>query len=203
MLKTSLIDPVAKAALREDVGGKDITTSAIIPKNLMIKADIECEEEGVLCGIEVAERVFRLVDEDLRFLPVSKDGEVVQKGREIAYIEGLATSILIAERTALNLLSRMSGIATLTRQFVEKVKGTQAKILDTRKTTPSLRFLEKYAVSIGGGTNHRQGLYDQVLIKDNHLRLMASRKSVPGSGGTRYAELPVPLEPGTVNPFEE
>ena len=172
MLNTEAVDSILKAALNEDVGRKDITTSAIIPKNLHIKADIEFKEKGVLCGIDIAERVFRLVDENLRFLPVAVDGEVMEKGREIAYIEGLATSILVAERTALNFVSHLSGIATKTREFVDKIKGTQAKILDTRKTTPSLRVLEKYAVTVGGGKNHRFGLYDQVLIKDNHLRVL-------------------------------
>ncbi len=172
MLKNENIDPILKAALREDIGSKDITTSAIIPKNLQIKADIEFRQKGVLCGIEIAERIFQLVDENLRFLPVANDGEIVEKGREIAYIEGLGNSILIAERTALNFISHLSGIATKTREFVDKIKGTNAKILDTRKTTPGLRVLEKYAVTVGGGTNHRFGLYDQVLIKDNHLRIL-------------------------------
>ena len=172
MLKTNWIDPIVKTALREDVGSKDITTSSIIPKNLSIKADIEFKQKGVLCGIEIAERVFRLVDENLRFLPVAKDGEWIEKGREVAYIEGAASSILIAERTALNFLSHLSGVATITKTFVDQVKGTPAKILDTRKTTPTLRVLEKYAVVTGGGTNHRFGLYDQVLIKDNHLRIL-------------------------------
>ena len=172
MLKTIWIDPVVKNALREDVGSKDITTSSIIPKNLSIKADIEFKQKGVLCGLEIAERVFRLVDENLRFLPVAKDGEWIEKGREVAYIEGSASSVLIAERTALNFLSHLSGIATITKAFVDQVKGTPAKILDTRKTTPTLRVLEKYAVTTGGGTNHRFGLYDQVLIKDNHLRIL-------------------------------
>src|SRR3989338_4061479 len=172
MLKTNWIDPIVKTALREDVGSKDITTSSVIPKNLSIKADIEFKQKGVLCGIEIAERVFRLVDENLRFLPVAKDGEVIEKKREIAYIEGSAASILIAERTALNFLSHLSGIATVTKAFVEKVKGTQARILDTRKTTPGLRMLEKYAVATGGGQNHRVGLFDEALIKDNHLRIL-------------------------------
>ncbi len=172
MLKPEVIDPIVQAALREDIGGKDITTTAIIPRNLAIKADIEFQEKGVLCGMQIAERAFRLVDENLRFLPVAHDGELIEKGREVAYIEGLGASVLIAERTALNFLSHLSGIATKTRQFVDKVKGTQANILDTRKTTPGLRVFEKYAVAVGGGTNHRLGLYDQVLIKDNHLRIL-------------------------------
>jgi nicotinate-nucleotide pyrophosphorylase (carboxylating) len=172
MLKTAIVDPVVKQALREDVAGRDITTSAIIPKGMLSKADIEFKEKGILCGIEIVERVFRLVDENLRFLPVGKDGEVAEKGREIAYIEGAAASILIAERTALNFLSHLSGIATQTRAFVEKTKGTGVQILDTRKTTPNLRVFERYAVRVGGGTNHRFGLFDHALIKDNHLRIL-------------------------------
>ena len=172
MLKASLIDPIIKLALREDIGARDITSTAVIPKNLSIKADVEFQESGVLCGIHVAERAFRLVDENVRFLPVAKDGERIEKKREVAYIEGSAISILVAERTALNFLGRLSGIATQTRAFVDKIKDTEAKILDTRKTTPGLRILEKYAVSAGGGTNHRFGLYDQMLIKDNHLRIL-------------------------------
>jgi nicotinate-nucleotide pyrophosphorylase (carboxylating) len=172
MLKTFLIDPIVKAAIKEDVGTKDITSSALISLSLNTKADIEFKQKGVLCGIEIAERVFRLVDDRLRFLPTAKDGEVIEKNREVAYIEGSARSILIAERTALNFLGHLSGIATKTREFTDKIKGTQARILDTRKTTPNLRLFEKYAVKIGGGVNHRSGLYDQVLIKDNHLRIL-------------------------------
>lgn len=178
MLKTILIDPILKTALNEDVGPKDITTSSLIPRNLNIKADIEFKEPGVLCGIEVAERVFRLVDQNVRFLPTAKDGEWIEKNREIAYIEGSGASILIAERVALNFLSRLSGIATKTRFMTEKIKGTSARLLDTRKTTPTLRILEKYAVHIGGGTNHRFGLFDQALIKDNHLRILR-KMSIP------------------------
>ena len=172
MLKPAYIDPYVKAALREDIGAKDLTTSALISTNTQAKADIEFKERGVICGMDVVERAFRAVNEDLRFLPVAKDGEIAEPGREIAYIEGSAAAILTAERTALNFLGRMSGIATLTREFVDKIKGTTAKIYDTRKTTPNLRILEKYAVHIGGAENHRFGLYDQVLIKDNHLKVL-------------------------------
>src|SRR3989338_3623611 len=172
MLKSSLIDSLVKIALKEDVGANDITTSALIPNSLKIKAEIEFKQPGVICGVEIAERVFRLVDENLRFLPVAKDGEWAEKGREIAYIEGIGSSVLIAERAALNFISHLSGIATKTKEFVDKIKGTNAKIMDTRKTTPGLRVFEKYAVAVGGGTNHRFGLYDQVLIKDNHLRIL-------------------------------
>lgn len=171
-MKISLIDPIVKAALREDVGSKDLTSSTLIARSRPIKADIAFEESGVLCGMAVAERVFRLVDENIRFLPVANDGEWIEKSREIAYLEGSGPSMLAAERVALNFLSHLSGVATLTRQFVEKVKGTPAKILDTRKTTPGLRLLEKAAVKMGGGVNHRMGLYDQMLIKDNHLKVL-------------------------------
>ena len=172
MLQANQIDPIVKLALREDVGSKDITTSCIIPPNMRIKADIEFKQPGVLCGLEIAERVFRLIDENLRFLPVARDGERIEKNREVAYIEGSAASVLIAERTALNFLGHLSGIATRTREFVDKVKNTRANILDTRKTTPGLRLFEKYAVATGGAMNHRMGLYDQALIKDNHLRIL-------------------------------
>ncbi len=172
MINPEAADAIIRAALKEDVGTRDITSAILLPQSKHIKAELEVKEDGVLCGIAFAERVFRMVDETLRFLPVAKDGEWVEAGREIAYIEGPGASILTAERTALNLLSHLSGIATKTRAFVDKVKGTNAKILDTRKTTPTLRVLEKYAVVTGGGVNHRQGLFDQVLIKDNHLRIL-------------------------------
>ncbi|HXV19145.1 MAG TPA: carboxylating nicotinate-nucleotide diphosphorylase [Candidatus Omnitrophota bacterium] len=178
MLKNTHIDPIVKAALKEDIGSRDITTSSLIPKDCVIKADVEFKEKGVLCGLQIAERVFRMVDENIRFLPTARDGELIEKNREVAYIEGPGASILVAERTALNLISHLSGVSTMTRRFVDAVKGTKANILDTRKTTPGLRVLEKYAVAIGGGMNHRFGLYDQVLIKDNHLRILR-KVSIP------------------------
>lgn len=175
MLKPAYIDPIVKTALHEDIGASDVTSHTLIPKNLHIKAAIIAQQAGILCGVTVAERVFRLADESCRYLPAAKDGEVLERGREIAYIEGPAAHILTAERTALNFLSHLSGISTKTRAFVDRVKGTGARILDTRKTTPGLRILEKYAVSVGGGKNHRFGLYDQALIKDNHLLIMRKR----------------------------
>ncbi len=178
MIRADVVDLIVKLALREDVGRKDITSSSVFPESLNIRAEIQAKEVGVLCGIETAERVFRHVDDDLRFLPAAKDGESIEPGREIAYIEGSAQSILVAERTALNFLGHLSGIATLTRQFVDKVKHTKVAILDTRKTMPNLRLLEKEAVVAGGGANHRFGLYDQVLIKDNHLRVLRDH-SIP------------------------
>jgi nicotinate-nucleotide pyrophosphorylase (carboxylating) len=172
MKTTDLMDPAIIAALKEDIGGKDATTTALIAPSVHVKADIEFKQDGILCGLEIAERVFGIVDESVHFLPVLKDGAEVQKGQEIAYIEGSARGILFAERVALNFLGRLSGIATRTREFVDKVKGTRARILDTRKTSPNLRLFERYAVRVGGGTNHRFGLFDQILIKDNHLRIL-------------------------------
>ena len=178
MLWPDVVDLTVKLALREDVGRKDLTTTALLDETRQIRAELEAKQAGILCGMDVAERVFRHVDEDLRFLPVAKDGESLEPLREVAYINGSARSILIAERTAINFLGHLSGIATMTRQFVDKVKGTKAKIMDTRKTLPNMRVLEKYAVATGGGVNHRAGLYDQVLIKDNHLRVLQDR-SIP------------------------
>ncbi len=142
MLQINQIDPIVKLALKEDVGPKDITTSSIISPNAKIKAYIEFKEAGILCGLRIAERVFRLVDENLRFLPVARDGEKIEKKREIAYIEGPAASILVAERTALNFLGRLSGIATRTREFVDKVKNTQANIWIPAKLRPDFGFLK-------------------------------------------------------------
>ena len=140
MKPTDVIDLIVKYALREDVGRGDITSAAVLGPARQIKADIEAKESGILCGMDIAERVFRVVDPNLRFLPVAKDGESIEKGRELAYITGNAASIMIGERTALNFMSHLSGISTLTRQYVDKIKGTRAQILDTRKTTPNLRI---------------------------------------------------------------
>ncbi len=166
--------PLITAALKEDIGAKDLTSSAIIPKDQQAKGDLVVRQEGVVAGIQVAEWVFAQVDSRIRFKPMVQDGSRVFPGKAVAFVEGPARGILAAERTALNFLGHLSGVASLTRLFVEKVKRYRVQILDTRKTTPTLRLLEKYAVAAGGGTPHRMGLYDQVLIKDNHLRLVPS-----------------------------
>lgn len=166
------LDGFLRDALREDVGTQDLTAS-LVPSSLQVKADAIFKEEGTLCGLSVAERLFRLADENLRFLPVAKDGEVIESGRAIFYVEGSCRSIVTTERVVLNFLGHMSGVATLTRSFAEQVKGTRAQIFDTRKTTPLLRVLDRYAVKTGGGQNHRGGLFDGVLIKDNHLRALS------------------------------
>ena len=158
-----------KRALEEDIGSGDLTTKAIIPEKTKGLALITAKEEGVLAGIEVARLVFESVDRKLQFLPEMKEGERFESGKVITQIRGSARSCLSSERVALNFLQRLSGIATRTAKYVKAVEGTQAKILDTRKTTPGLRILEKYSVRVGGGENHRYGLFDQILVKESHI----------------------------------
>jgi nicotinate-nucleotide pyrophosphorylase (carboxylating) len=162
-------EAVIDAALEEDTGCGDVTSEALIPPELYGKATVLVKENGVLAGIEVAGRVFQKVDPLLKIDILIKDGTAVKPGDIAATIAGSITGILKAERTALNFLQRLSGIASTTARYVKEIKGTGAKIYDTRKTTPGLRFLEKYAVRMGGGQNHRMHLGDAVLIKDNHV----------------------------------
>ena len=158
-----------RAFLAEDVGDGDLTSESVVPADAQLEAFLLLKEEGVVCGLDVAEAVFRELDPGVEFERRASDGDVTRG--EVARVAGNARALLTGERTALNLLGRLSGVATLTRRYVDAVAGTGATILDTRKTTPGLRALEKLAVRCGGGTNHRFGLYDGVLIKDNHLRL--------------------------------
>ena len=162
--------PLVKWALSEDVGSGDITTLNTLQSQVGARASIVVKEAGVIAGVEVARLTFREQDASLRFDTLVPDGTKVDAGVAVARISGSAGSILTAERTALNFIQRLSGIATLTRKFVEAVRGTDAIILDTRKTTPGLRYLEKYAVRMGGGQNHRFALWDMYLVKDNHIR---------------------------------
>ncbi len=162
-------DAVLVNALYEDIGNGDITTSSIIPENHVSGAVLIAKDNFILAGLPFAERTFKLVNSGLRFQAIKRDGSRLRKGAVIAKISGDTRSLLMAERVALNMLQRLSGIATLTHRFVESVKGLTVKIVDTRKTTPGVRFFEKYAVRIGGGYNHRYGLFDGVLIKDNHI----------------------------------
>ncbi len=155
--------------LAEDLGRGDVTTLLLVPPDLRGRGKIVAKAPGVLAGIGVAAEVFRLLDAGIRFDPKKGDGDELAPGQVVAELEGPLAAILGAERLALNLLQRLSGIATLTRAYVRAVAGTKAKILDTRKTTPGLRALEKYAVRVGGGQNHRFGLFDGILIKDNHI----------------------------------
>jgi len=165
---------VIRRALAEDIGPGDVTTEWIIPADQRSAAIILAKAKGVLAGLDVARDAFALVDARIEFVPLRADGELVQPRDVVARIVGPTRGILTAERVALNFLQRLSGIATLTRAFVDAVSGTRAVILDTRKTTPGLRLLEKYAVRMGGGANHRIGLYDMVLVKDNHIEAAGS-----------------------------
>jgi nicotinate-nucleotide pyrophosphorylase (carboxylating) len=163
------IDRIIQNALNEDIGYGDITTESCVPEGARIRGIFLAKESGVVCGLQVLQRVFRLIDADTKVSFRIKEGRPVKKGDIIADIEGPARAVLTGERTALNLLQHMSGIATSTARAVAAVSGTKARITDTRKTTPGLRSLEKYAVRMGGGSNHRIGLSDGILIKDNHI----------------------------------
>ncbi len=163
-------DELIKRALTEDIGTGDITTLATVGPEAKINGRFLAKEEGVVCGLDIVSRVFALVDETVGLKALCRDGDRVKKGDVIAKISGRAQSILTGERVALNFLQRLSGIATRTRKAVDEIEGTNAVIADTRKTTPGLRVLEKYAVRTGGGSNHRFNLADGILIKDNHIR---------------------------------
>ncbi|MDA1279069.1 MAG: carboxylating nicotinate-nucleotide diphosphorylase [Chloroflexi bacterium] len=163
------LDAIIDRALAEDSTGADVTTTSLIPPHIQARATIVPRQPGVLAGLGVASAVFRRVNPELQFAQRLLDGDRVEGGESVATISGSMASILTAERTALNFLQRMSGIATLTSRYVQAIDGTTASIADTRKTAPGLRLLDKYAVSVGGGRNHRLNLTDGVLIKDNHL----------------------------------
>jgi nicotinate-nucleotide pyrophosphorylase (carboxylating) len=163
------IDEIVSAALKEDLGDGDHTSNSTIPAEATGRAELLIKEDGVIAGIEVAREVFRQVDPELKFVGLMDDGQAVRRGDIAFTISGKSISILSGERLALNFLQRMSGIATVTKKMTKLLKGLNTKLLDTRKTTPNLRLLEKYAVKAGGGYNHRFGLYDMILIKDNHV----------------------------------
>ena len=168
------LQAIVKRALDEDVGSGDATTDSIIPADANLQAKMIAKAMGVIGGLAIAEMSFQLLDNRVRFRRLVSDGGQVTPGEVLATIEGPARAILTGERTALNFVGRMSGIATLTRQFVDQVRGTKARILDTRKTAPGLRLVDKLAVEIGGGENHRMGLFDMILIKDNHIDFAGS-----------------------------
>ncbi len=170
-LAATAVDRAIAAALAEDVGDGDLTTEGVVPEELRCRAELLVEEAGVVCGVPLALEVFVALDPGVAGSALVEEGARIDGTTGVARLEGPARAILTGERTALNLLGRLSGVATLTAQYVDAVAGTGATILDTRKTTPGLRALEKYAVRCGGGTNHRAGLYDAVLLKENHLRL--------------------------------
>ncbi|WNQ11695.1 carboxylating nicotinate-nucleotide diphosphorylase [Paenibacillus aurantius] len=177
-LNLRLVRKQIREWLEEDIGTGDVTTLTTIPADSRSHALIHVKEDGILAGLPVAEAVFAEVDPGLTFTPQLAEGSSVSKGTVLAVVEGRTRSILLGERLALNLMQRLSGIATRTRQFVDALEGLPVRLVDTRKTTPGHRMLEKYAVRVGGGSNHRFGLYDAVMIKDNHIK---------GAGGITQA----------------
>ncbi|OPY57604.1 MAG: putative nicotinate-nucleotide pyrophosphorylase (carboxylating) [Pelotomaculum sp. PtaU1.Bin035] len=186
-----------ECGLNEDIGPGDLTTNSIVPYNATASACITAKEAGVLAGLPVAEMVFQYLDPAVQFHARASDGELVERGRLLAEIRGNARAILAGERLALNFLQRLSGIATRTSQLVNLVAGEKSHIIDTRKTTPGLRILEKYAVRVGGGHNHRFGLYDAVLIKDNHIKMaggIARAVEAARRGSPHTAKIEVEVE---------
>ena len=203
------LDPVVIArivatALTEDVGSGDLTTNALVDPLLQYRAEILLKSRGVVAGLPIAEAVFRALSSDVAFGSLVADGALIaEPGRAVARLEGPARAILTGERTALNLLGQLSGVATLTRRFVDEVAGTGVVILDTRKTTPGMRALEKYAVRCGGGQNHRLGLYDAILIKDNHLRAAGGIRPAIDRARAALPRRPVEIEADTLAQVEE
>lgn len=163
------VDDYIINTLKEDITSEDVSTNAVMPENKQGKADLICKQDGIVCGLDVFERTFKILDDTSHFEANFKDGDFVKKGDLIGVIYGDVKAILSGERTALNYLQRMSGIATMTREYVNELKGYKTVLLDTRKTTPNMRPFEKHAVKVGGATNHRYNLSDGVLLKDNHI----------------------------------
>ena len=191
-------------ALAEDLGSAgDITTDATILAGTHAHATFGARKPGVIAGLDVARAAFHVLDKSVTFTPLVKDGDSVDEGTVVARVAGNARALLTAERVALNFLCHMSGVATLTRKYVDKVAGTRAHILDTRKTTPGLRAFEKYAVRCGGGRNHRHGLYDAVLIKDNHIRLAGDVGKAVTRMRKANREMPTEVEAQTLDQVNE
>jgi nicotinate-nucleotide pyrophosphorylase (carboxylating) len=207
-LTSEEIRRAVQLALAEDVGSGDVTTLATVPEAAIARAVMKTREPLVPAGLALAEAAFLELSPGMKFEPLAKDGQPVKQGRDLLRVEGAARAILSAERVALNFVQRLSGVATLTAQFVEAIKGTRAKILDTRKTTPGWRRLEKYAVTCGGGHNHRIGLYDMVLIKDNHLAALRSESpnavaAAVQRARAQYPQLKIEVEADTLDQVEQ
>ena len=199
---TDTLERIVHAALAEDVGAGDVTTDATVPADAVGTAALLVKEAGIVCGIRAAEAVFRALDPEIEFEAFARDGDAVEAPALVARVSGSARAILTGERVALNFLGRLSGIATLTRQYVDAIEGTGAAVLDTRKTTPGLRALEKHAVAAGGGRNHRFGLDDAVLVKDNHLRAAGSVADAVAAV-RKASDLPVEIECDTLDQVGE
>lgn len=203
-LNIELIKQVVDYALKEDIGNGDITTNSLIPFDLQAKATMITKSAGVIAGLEVAEYVFRTLNPDVLWKTFVNDGDKVAKGTLIVEISGSYRALLTGERLALNFLQRISGIATMTANFVDALKGYPTKILDTRKTVPGLRLLDKYAVKMGGGTNHRIGLYDMVLIKDNHIKVAGGiTKAVAQIKKSVSKDIKIEVETTTISEVKE
>lgn len=198
------VERIIRTALQEDIGLGDVTTQATIAKDVRSHAQLVAKEDFVLAGLDVAAEVFTCLDADARFEKIFADGQRVNKGEVLAWIKGTSRTLLQGERVALNLLQRMSGIATLTAEYVEAVAGTGAVIVDTRKTVPGLRALDKYAVRTGGGRNHRIGLFDGVLIKENHI---VAAGGIQAAIASAKAQLPhtlkIEVETSTLDEVQE
>ncbi len=200
-LTAEILEPVVRAALAEDVGSGDRTTDGLVPADARCRADLWLEEPGVVCGVAAVRAVFQALDPAVRVEVLLADGARVKDiPARVAEIEGSARAVLTGERTALNLFGRLCGIATLTARYADLVGGTGAAILDTRKTTPGLRALERYAVSCGGGTNHRFGLHDAILVKENHLRIAGG--IAPAIAALRNGQ-PIEIEAETLDDVAE
>ena len=200
-LTRSMLEPVVRAALAEDVGSGDVTTEGVVPAGALCRAELLLEEPGIVCGVPAVRAVFEALDPRVRVDAVLEAGaKATNLPVRVAVVEGPARAVLTGERTALNLFGRLCGIATLTRRYVDLVEGTGVEILDTRKTTPGLRALEKYAVRCGGGRNHRLGLHDAVLLKENHLRIAGGIG--PAVAAVRNGR-PVEVEAETLAEVEE
>jgi nicotinate-nucleotide pyrophosphorylase (carboxylating) len=199
----SLVRPLVEAALAEDVGGGDATTAATVSPHREGEGEILVREDGILCGLPVARETFHVVDPALVFEADAQDGSQVENGQCAARVRGRAASILTAERTALNFLQHLSGIATATGRAVALLEGTRTRLLDTRKTVPGLRFLAKYAVRCGGGVNHRMGLYDMILIKENHLTAAGGVRRAIEAARRHAPSLHLEVEVTTLAELEE
>lgn len=198
------LDRLIDMALREDLGPGDITTESVVPETLWARAEFIAKEEGVVAGLPVAGRVFRRLDPETEFWAEVAEGSAVKAGAVLAVVAGRARTILAGERVALNFVRHLSGIATRTRRLVAAVEGLRAVVLDTRKTTPGLRALEKYAVRAGGGRNHRFGLFDGILIKDNHIRAAGGiREAVARARARAPHTLKVEVEVQNLDEVEE
>jgi len=192
----AVVREAAARAVGEDVGPDDVTSRLMIPEGIQATGFLVAREPCVLAGMDVAEAVFREVDGELKWRAMAQDGEKILVGRKVAEVKGSARSVLTGERCALNFIQQLSGIATLTAEYVRQTEGTVAKILDTRKTTPGLRALERQAVRLGGGTNHRTGLYDGILVKENHLALvsLSDLSEILRKAGNDHPDLSIVVE---------